>query len=131
MVIPWLYRSLPLFGERLNHPISWDWTFKNHVIHVFVEPTKSDYLHACTPDDVQYFLTRIPQEHLEEIDILVFRQPTKKEEILQPVWGKYVFYVELGWHSGPGIYLQIPFAPKACLKTLESQRLPAEWFIMP
>ena len=48
----------------------------------------------------------VTQEHLEEIEIVVLRQPKRKEEILRPVWGRFVYYADLGKYSGPGVYLE-------------------------
>lgn len=71
-----------------------------------VEPTKNGYIHAVTPQDVTSVLSLVEQEHLEEIDLIIFRQPKKKEEILRPVWGRYAYFADLGKYTGPAIYLE-------------------------
>jgi hypothetical protein len=78
----------------------------NHQITLLVEPTREGYVHALTPSDIQSVLSLVPQEHLKEIDVVVLRQPKKKEEILRPVWGRFVYYADLGKYSGPGVYIE-------------------------
>ena len=42
----------------------------------------------------------------KEIENIVLRQPTTKDELLKPAWGIFVYYADLGRYSGPGVYLQ-------------------------
>jgi len=56
--------------------------------------------------DIIRVLGLISQKHIEEIDVVVLRQPKRKEEILRPVWGRFVYYADLGKFSGPGVYLE-------------------------
>jgi len=105
-VVPERWCDYRIFWERLIDPIFVPVSVKGHDINVCVEPPRSGYVHASTPHDITKVLELIEQEHLEEVKLIVLRQPKKKEEILRPVWGRFVYYVDLGKYSAPAIYLE-------------------------
>jgi hypothetical protein len=39
-------------------------------------------------------------------DMLVFRQPTRKQRLLKPVWGRFLYYAEIGEVRGSAIMLE-------------------------
>ncbi len=51
-------------------------------------------------------LEYVSKHDLKEISLIVLRQPKRKEEIIKPAWGRYVYYADIGKYSGPGIYLE-------------------------
>ncbi len=52
-------------------------------------------------------LCHIPPVDLFGIDLIVLRQPKRKEEILSAVWGgRLAFYVEIGEHRGRAIFIE-------------------------
>lgn len=75
-------------------------------ITFIVEETRVGSYHACTVDDIAHLLRYIPEPDVEAIELIVLRQPKRKEEILSPVWGRLGFYVEIGRHRGPAIFLE-------------------------
>ena len=105
-VVPERWADCKVFWERLVDPIICPWTTNGHNITMFVEPTKKGYVHASTPHDIVKVLELFHQEHLKQIKLIVLRQPKKKEEILRPVWGSFVYYADLGRYSGPAVYLE-------------------------
>lgn len=106
LVVPERWLDFKIFWERLVDPIIVPVEIKAHKITMFIEPVRKGCVHACTPHDIIKVLELIPQEHLEEIEVIVLRQPKKKEEILKPVWGRFVYYADLGKYSGPGVYIE-------------------------
>jgi len=106
LVIPERWRDCRIFWERLNSPVAGPLQIKTHSLTVLVEPTKSDYVHACTPQDIHDVLQLIQPEHLSEIDLIGLTQTKKKQERLNPAWGRLVYYAELGKYSEPAIYLE-------------------------
>lgn len=106
MVIPQKWSDLTVFWERLLNPVANKITLDGHSITFLVEPTKQGYLHSCTIDDVKEILKQIPKKDIEEISLIVFRQPKRKEEFINRAWGRYVYYADIGKYSGPGIYLE-------------------------
>lgn len=106
LVVPSKWADYKVFWERLSDPVMYPISINNHEITMFVEPVRDGYVHASTPADIVSVLKLIPQEHLEEIEVIVLRQPKKKEEILRPVWGRFVYYADFGRYSGAGVYLE-------------------------
>jgi ribosomal protein S13 len=48
----------------------------------------------------------IPPHDLVGIDLVVLRQAKRKEQILNGVWGRLAFYVEIGEHHGRAIFIE-------------------------
>jgi len=105
-VVPEKWADYRVFWERLENPVACPLSIKGHNVTLLVEPTRPGYIHACTPNDIERVLSLIDIEHLEEIDLVVLRQPKKKEELLHPVWGRFIYYADIGKYSGPGVYIE-------------------------
>ena len=67
---------------------------------IFVEETRHDCVHACTVADVATVLNFIPAGDYANLAAVVLRQPKRKEEILHPVWGRMVYYANVGRPQG-------------------------------
>lgn len=100
---PW--NSSELFYERLTTFKTVHRTVHEKDIVILVERTQKHCIHACTPDDICLLLNHVPAEDLEDLSIIVLRQPKRKETILQSVWGRYVF-LEIGQHRGDAIIIE-------------------------
>jgi hypothetical protein len=70
-----------------------------------VEETRPECCHACTVDDVAHVLSFVPFADWQGIQLVVLRQPKRKEEILRPAWGRWVPNAEVGRHRGAAIFL--------------------------
>ena len=53
-----------------------------------VEEPRANSVHPCTVDDVARALSMIPTSDWVGISTIVFRQPTRKQAILRPAWGR-------------------------------------------
>jgi hypothetical protein len=53
-----------------------------------VEDPRGDCLHPCTIDDVVAMLELVPASDWVGIGTVVFRQPTRKQALLDPAWGR-------------------------------------------
>ena len=71
-----------------------------------VEKTRAGSYHACTVDDITHVLHQVPGPDVDGIELIVLRQPKRKEEILSPVWGRLGFFVEIGRHRGCAIFIE-------------------------
>ncbi|HEY7184115.1 MAG TPA: hypothetical protein VIC84_21960 [Blastocatellia bacterium] len=71
-----------------------------------VERTRADSRHACTVDDIARVLEHAPSIDFDGIDFIVLRQPKRKEEIINSVWGRIAYYAEIGAHQGRAIFLE-------------------------
>ena len=70
----------------------------------FVEPPTRDCYYACTVDDVARLLSEVPLDDWAGIAI-VFRQPTRKQDLLRPAWGRVVFDTQVSGITGSAIHL--------------------------
>ena len=81
-------------------------------ISFYVEKTKPKFAYALTINDVCHLLSLIPTTDWEGLSTFVFRQPTSKQVLLKPVWGRIDYYAELfapgeAPHPGaPAIFLE-------------------------
>ena len=60
-----------------------------------VEETRAGSYHACTPEDVAHLLRHVKPDDLDGIELIILRQPKRKEEILSPAWGRWVPYITI------------------------------------
>ncbi len=95
-----------VFWERLVSPVIYPIDIRGHQITLLIEPPRAGFFHSATPQDIERMFHLFPQAHVEEIEVVVLRQPKQKELILKPVWGRFIYYADLGKYSGPGIYLE-------------------------
>ncbi|MCB9797214.1 MAG: hypothetical protein H6741_31385 [Alphaproteobacteria bacterium] len=79
--------------------------------------TLADHVHACTPDDIGHVLGALPRELLEDapgeyrLAAVVLRQPTRREALLEPVWGRQLLFSEAGALQGPMIQIAAVSVP--------------------
>ncbi len=106
LVVPDRWSGFKVFWEHIVSPVACPVVVKGHRLTILVEPPAIGSIHSATPQDIIKILGLVTQEHLEEIDVVVLRQPKRKEEILRPVWGRFVYYADLGKYSGAGVYLE-------------------------
>lgn len=102
MTIPESWYDSRAYFEKLDAPLVMDtegFTF-------LVEPTRPETAHACTPEDILAVLEQVPAEDLTGMNLIVLRQPTRKEDMLHPVWGRMVYAFEFRGASQPAIVLE-------------------------
>jgi hypothetical protein len=71
-----------------------------------VEPTRLGWFYPCTIEDVCHAFAHLPPEHVATFDMVVMRQPTRKQRILSPVWGRAIWVFDSPSLSGPAIVLE-------------------------
>jgi len=106
MQIPERWSDLSPYWQSLSSFVAVERSIGSHRIVFLVEPARSGHAHHCTVEDVRAVLALLPAEHVFEIDLVVFRQPTRKQATLNPVWGRLGYWSEIGGYQGPGIYLE-------------------------
>lgn len=92
--------------EDLKNYRSVERIVNSYSITFLIEETRGNCVHACTIDDIAHVLRNIPVTDLEGISLLVLRQPKRKEEIINPAWGRYVQYVVIDEFCGSAIFLE-------------------------
>ena len=112
LVIPESTRSRLTWKERLGAHRHCTVDVNGKSVDFFVEETSGGCIHACSVDDVAHLLSKVPDSDWPGLRIVVLRQPTRKQRILDPAWGRLLYFAELGragrapTASGPAILLE-------------------------
>ena len=106
LVIPWACDDPRTHYERLPNPVFVPITVHSRAMTVVVEPPLDGFFYPCTVDDIERILGLIAEEHLEDLSMVVLRQPKRKERILSSVWGRMAYMVDIGTYEGPAVILE-------------------------
>ena len=122
LVIPWC--GLKIYYQNLNEYKIVLRQVHSRSLPFIVERTRADSCHACTIDDIAHVLQHVPSSDFFGIDFIVLRQPKRKEEIINPVWGRIAYFAEIGAHQGRAIFLEAlnPSKPMRWSKSLTPDR---------
>ena len=100
------YPNSKVYFEDLKNYRSVGRIIKGYLITFLVEETRDDCVHACTVDDITHVLQNVPAADLEYLPLIILRQPKRKEEIINPAWGRYIYYARIDEHEGSAISLE-------------------------
>lgn len=76
------------------------------LLRIIVEPPQDGFVHACTVDDVVEVFSHLPPEDRAGLNLIVLRQPKRKERICSAAWGRVAFFMEFARHSGGAVILE-------------------------
>jgi hypothetical protein len=107
---------IPRCGLKLYYENLTDYKVVLRSVHskslpFIVERTRTNSCHACTIDDIASVLQHTPFSDFVGIDFIVMRQPKRKEEIINPVWGRLAYFAEIGAYQGRAIFLKLSTHP--------------------
>ena len=77
-----------------------------------IEENSGGCIHACSVADVCEIFKCTPFADWDGLETIVFRQPSKKQRILNSVWGRMYYYATIGRSTGkylaesPAIFLE-------------------------
>lgn len=106
LVIPESRHTLKIFWADLTSYHVVERRVKGKFITILVERTRVDCVHACTVDDLVFLLSHLPEADLAHFNLIILRQPKRKEAILSSCWGRAVFWVSVDKYEGPAIILE-------------------------
>ncbi len=106
LTIPSAWADERAFHEKLKDPVVLTRMISGNLITFLVEATNKGFTHACTPDDIERVLRLLPADHLQPIKMIVQRQPTRKECLVSPVWGRLLYWSAIKRYEGPTIHLE-------------------------
>ena len=106
LVIPAAWADDRRYYEKLVNPIEVAVKVRSVSLQILVEPPLIGFAHACTIDDIEHLLQLVPVAHFQAFRLIVLRQPKRKERNLSPTWGRWVYWSNIGVHSGSAIYLE-------------------------
>ncbi len=95
-----------IYWEKLEEYSVVKRKINNKEYKFLVEKTRKNSVHPCTVDDIAKLISWLKEEDLENLNLIVFRQPKRKEELLKPVWGRLNYFVEIDEHEGAAIMLE-------------------------
>jgi hypothetical protein len=112
MTIPAVCHCERIWWENLGPHVVSDQSVGLHKITFIVEQTREGCVHACTVEDICRILSLIPASDMESLDTVVMRQPTRKQEAVNPAWGRLAYSTDLGRpgrktsRTGPALFLE-------------------------
>ncbi|UII21512.1 hypothetical protein [Fulvivirga ligni] len=94
------------FIERLSDYHKENRTINGNNFKFVIETTRENSAHACTVDDIAEIIRHIPPEDYQDLNLIILRQPKRKEEILASVWGRLIYSYDFEGTNGPAIMLE-------------------------
>jgi hypothetical protein len=102
LVIPASWRNWRAYWSSLRDPIR----VEIEGLTILVEPCKPGFVHAVTVDDVVRMMALLPADDVAAIRTVALRQPTRKQRIIEPVWGRLAYSADFAADEGPAILLE-------------------------
>lgn len=102
----WSHPDCPIFVENLRDYRTETREIESKTLTFVTERPRLSCAHACSIDDILRVLRCVPPLDLEGLELIILRQPKRKEEILSPVWGRYYPFLEIKKLSGSAIILE-------------------------
>lgn len=106
MKIPLHWDGDRWFYERVEKAVAVERSVNSRSLTFLVQPVMAGFVHACTIGDICHLLSLAPPDDLAGVDLILLRQPTRKQQGLRPVWGRLAYYAETGKYSGRAIFLE-------------------------
>lgn len=106
LTIPWPAALMRSYEERLTNYEKQYRTINGRSFEFVIEQTRTDCSHRCTVNDCAEILRHIPPIDYGRLHLVVLRQPKRKEEILQPAWGRLVYSYKFEKDFRPAIILE-------------------------
>src|SRR6478752_2086687 len=84
------------YVERLRTPREYAFLVHGSRRVALVEEPGQGCVYGCTVLDLAKLLSLVSPADVDGLDLFLFRQPTNKQRILEPVWGRFLY------HAWPG-----------------------------
>jgi hypothetical protein len=104
--IPSLWRGGRIFWQTLKDPLALPCAVGDHAFTIVVEPTFEGFRHHVSVADLLEVIRHIPEDDRRDITVFALRQPTRKENVFSPVWGRMGYLADFGRYSGPSVALE-------------------------
>ena len=106
LVVPYPAVEMKSFYERLGEYKTIEKIINEHKFRFVVEKTRQNSFHACTIEDIEQILNQIPKQDYGELELIIVRQPTRKEENLKSVWGRLIYSYEFENNYSPAVIIE-------------------------
>ena len=94
------------FCERWNVADVIDVSIDDQPVKILFEEPRTGFTYGCSPADVIVILQAVGGFMPLLPDFIVFRQPTRKQAMLNPVWGRLRYSTEFDGETGIAIVLE-------------------------
>ena len=94
------------FFERLTNYSKDFRTINGNHFQFVIEETRENSEHSCTVNDIAEILRHIKPSDYSRLNLIVLRQPKRKEEILNSVWGRLIYLYEFEKEVQPAIIIE-------------------------
>lgn len=106
MVIPSSWHDSKVFFERLENYQVVQRHIQGHPFRFVVEQTLETSVHSCTIEDLSRLLALIPANDYGDLSLIILRQPKRKEDLLNPAWGRLIYSYEFEGRYEPAVILE-------------------------
>ena len=106
LTIPESRHEFKCFYEKLSSYVIVKRHVADHELQFLIEPTRLGWFYPCTIDDICFALSHVPPAHVATVNLVVMRQPTRKQRVLSPVWGRAIFSFDVDGWGGAAIVLE-------------------------
>lgn len=104
----WLDRDgeVRIYHNRIDPDLIKEFNFPESKLTVLYETPRRNFTYGCSPLDVFHLISKMPIKDLEGLRLVAFRQPTRKQSMMNPVWGRLIYEDDFGRHHGSAIILE-------------------------
>lgn len=106
LVIPRPAVVMKSFYERLTTYTKDSRTINGNRFQFVIEETRENSIHSCTVNDIAEILRHIKPVDYSRLKLIVLRQPKRKEEILNSVWGRLIYLYDFEGEVQPAIIIE-------------------------
>lgn len=106
LTIPQISSQFLRFYERLGEYTKTSRDINGNRFEFVIEATRENVHHACTVDDLAEMIRHIPPADYGDLNLIVLRQPKRKEENLALVWGRLIYYYEFEKNLRPAVIIE-------------------------
>jgi hypothetical protein len=73
---------------------------RGRAVTFLVEETLQGWLHPCSVDEMSRLLEYFDPDHWDGLYTFVLRQPTRKQHLLEPIWGRISYDTDIASRQG-------------------------------
>ena len=106
LTIPQISTQSLRFYERLGEYTKTARDINGNRFEFVIEATREKVNHACTVDDLAEMIRHIPPADYGDLNLIVLRQPKRKEENLASVWGRLIYHYEFEGDFRPAVIIE-------------------------
>jgi hypothetical protein len=106
-------------NDRIYYESLTSFEIEVHTVHgqsvSFIrESLQDNWRHSCSISEVLRVLDGVPASDLESLNCILFRQPTRKQMIVSPTWGRLTYYATVGVPGERDVYAGPLITLEAC-----------------